>query len=287
MSLEKDGRKVAIIVASGPSAAPMRTMKVNSKEIAVIAVNGALDWCRHFSYWFTLDPSRVNRKRMRTYRHNAKYFIAYPKGQILIPSYVTRLERYSPVVNPFDASKNPCAIGLNTAANVINSGNSAYGALGLAYHLGFEKVALIGVDANDEERIDGGNSRDLSHLPELFESAMHQIDIVNLGDMKSEIPTMNLQDFMAGVPHLSSKMIRTDGLQAALDDQQCKLQEYEARKLEMQRRASLNAISNDHPQNHDTNQISPDDHLVLHEDLAVPAEGPGTHFHLPWLTTTL
>jgi hypothetical protein len=308
MAIEKDHRKTALIVAGGPSAAIMRTFRVNKSEIAIIAVNGALDWCRYFDYWFTLDPTKVNRKRMRTYRHNAKYFIAFPKGWILIPSYTTRLERYSPDPSPtrepeFEDGKLTCAIGLNTAPNTINSGNSAFGALGLAYHLGFEKVGLIGVDANNAERVDGGFSRDLSHLPALFESAMHQIDLVNCGDMVSQIPTMSIRDFAAGVPHLSTKIMATQGMDAAVEDLNLRseirvhsITQPNARSEPIEVLAesavselidpvTLTPLRNNDPTN--PNPLATHGDLVLHQDVGVRKESPGTHVPLPYLTTVL
>lgn len=295
MPVEKDSRKIALIVASGPSAAPMRTFRVNKREIAVIGVNGVLDWMPFLDYFFTLDPTKVNRKRMRTYRHNARYFIAYPKGKVLLPSYVTRFDRYSPAVNPFHPDKDPCAIGLNIAPNVINSGNSAFGALGLAYHLGFEKVGLIGVDANNAPRLDGGYSRDLSHLPDLFESAMGQIDIVNLGDMYSKVPTMSLDEFVKGVPHLSSKRIVESGYNAAMGEQRGRLLAYELAKEKGLANPTIGQMLDPVTQlplftsltDHATNESTVDGDLVLHQDVDVRTEGPGTHLHLPYLTTVL
>ena len=295
MAIEKDHRKTALIVAGGPSAEIMKTFRVNKQQIAVIAVNGTLDWIRFFDYWFTLDPTKVNRKRMRTFRHNAKYFIAFPKGHILLPSYVTRLDRYSPKPVDPDApvDKLAGAIGLNTAPNIINSGNSAYGALGLAYQLGFEKVGLIGVDANTERRVDGGYSRDLTHLPTFFESAMHQIDIVNCGDMVSKIPTMSLQDFASGKPHLSSKILATQGMDAALEHlagrQAMRMLNPQVEVIDVLEDI-IDANTLTPHKTHDKSIYSADSSpadsdLVLHEDLGVRKESVGANVPLPFLTT--
>lgn len=289
MSIVKDPRKTAIIVASGPSAAPMRTFRVPKKNIAVIVVNGALDWMPYADYFFTLDPSKVNRKRIRTYRHNAKYFVAYPKSKLLLPSYVTRLDRYSPPGDEIRPDGLPnCAIGLSERPNVIHSGNSAWGALGLAYHLGFETVGLIGVDASTEQRVEGGYSRDLTHLPAVFESAMHQIDIVNLGNMQSRIPTMSLDEFAKGVPHRSSKIQARDGIDASFAEQRIRLKAYEAKQAAA---LTIGAVSQQDKSSllpdHDASQLADGSGIVLHQDLAVRKEGPGTPLHLPYLTTSL
>jgi hypothetical protein len=296
MSVVKDQRKVAIIVAGGPSAAVMKNFRVDKRKIAVIAVNGALDWLPWFDFFFTLDPTKVNRKRIRTYRHGAKYYIAYPKGKILLPSYVSRLDRYSPEASRTavldENGKYTCAIGLNINPNIINSGNSAFGALGLAYHLGFEKVGLIGVDANNAPRVDGGYSRDLSHLPDLFESAMHQIDIVNLGEMESKIPKMSLKEFAAGIPHISSKMVVDKGYTVAVQDQMFRMQAREEQLRRGEIVPTLADVTNTDPlcsalSQNDGTQLQAGGSVLLHEDLAVREESPGTHIHLPYLTTAL
>jgi hypothetical protein len=310
MAIEKDPRKIALIVAGGPSAAVMRTLRVNKREIAVIAVNGALDWLPFFDYWFTLDPTKVNRKRMRTFRHNGKYFIAFPKGHILIPSYVTRLERYSVPSLPDGeeaVGKLACAIGLSDAPNTVNSGNSAFGALGLAYHLGFEKVGLIGVDASTEERVDGGFSRDLSHLPALFESAMHQIDLVNCGAMESQIPKMSIREFATGVPCLSTKILAQHGIDAAqghLANQRARAEELTIAHMTVGEYpqviepcivpadtkprydpVTLTPLKNN--DSHSPNAGSAHGDLLLHQNVGVRKESPTTQLTLSRLTSAV
>ncbi|MGV2811731.1 hypothetical protein [Enterobacter cancerogenus] len=85
--------------------------------------------------------------------------------------------------------------GLSDEPTKIHSGNSAYGALGLAYHLGFADVALVGVDGTAESRIEGGRSRNLSHLPLLFASALLQINVVSCGKLTG-IPHKNIEEWL-------------------------------------------------------------------------------------------
>ena len=58
------------------------------------------------------------------------------------------------------------------------------GALQLAYQLGYRDIAIIGVDGGDSPRIEGGYSKNLSHLPLLFKSALKDVEITNLGNLK-------------------------------------------------------------------------------------------------------
>jgi hypothetical protein len=118
-----------------------------------------------------------------------KYVAALPECYPM-PSHVSIMQRVS-------AGNAP---GLCTARNTVYSGNSAFGALGLAYHLGVRKVILIGVDGTDKRRVEGGRSGDLSHLPALFESAVGQIEMVNCGELDAPlIPKMSIKDALEWV----------------------------------------------------------------------------------------
>lgn len=187
-----------VIVASGPSAKGF----VPPAGVTVIAVNGAIDWLRRADYFFTLDPSQANMQRMRCQRVGVKYCYAYehvlPVGNAEFYERISGCEFISP--QPYTpqwwCNRWRCKLGLSDRVGQINTGNSAYGALGLAYHLGAEKVALVGVDASSLMRIEGGHPNNLSHLPLLFESAMGQVDLVNCGEMKSAVKAMNVSEGM-------------------------------------------------------------------------------------------
>lgn len=159
-----------VIVASGPSTRGF----VPPDDVTVICVNGVIEWIQRADYWFTLDANPANLKRKALSRQGVKYYSAlHPR--FWTPGHVIRLNRVSMGVDA----------GLCLEPWVINSGNSAFGALGLAYHLGAEKVLLIGVDGTMEPRVEGGRSGALQHLPRLFDSAAHQIQMVNCGNLKA------------------------------------------------------------------------------------------------------
>lgn len=152
--------------------------------MTVIAVNGAIDWLSRADYFFTLDPSPVNLRRLKQRRDGT----AYCAAGIRLPGVLSyeRVSERGPEPRPrgcpawwlwrWSAVKT-----LATDPGRIHSGNSAWGALGLAYHLGFTDVALVGVDGTTAPRVEGGNSNNLSHLPELFASALPQINVVSCG----------------------------------------------------------------------------------------------------------
>lgn len=182
----------AIIVASGPSAKNFTP----PPGITIIAVNGAIEWLPRADHFFTLDPCAANIARLYKRRDGVIYHAAGLRpipGVIAYQRHALRgqepQEKGSPAWWLWRWS---AVCGLSEDKNVIHSGNSAYGALGLAYHLGFKEVALIGVDATHQPRIEGGTSNNLSHLPLLFASARPQIDVVSCGQLTG-IPQMSLE----------------------------------------------------------------------------------------------
>lgn len=190
-----------VIVASGKSAEGFEP----PPGVVVIAVNGAVDWLSRADYFFTLDPSAANIYRLNNQKAGVIYCYAYTHRLCLYPcvsaNFYQRVSakpyRTAAHASPeWWANRWSSALGLNKNPGEINTGNSAFGALGLAYHLGAKKVALVGVDANTDERIEGGNPNNLSHLPLLFESALGQIELVNCGKMQSRVPQMSISEGM-------------------------------------------------------------------------------------------
>ncbi|UWF60332.1 hypothetical protein [Brucella sp. 2716] len=189
----------AIIVASGPSARGF----VPPANIPVIAVNGAIEWLSRADHFFTLDGSSVNLHRLHNRRAGVQYHTALPKQEWFDDPeifFYLRGEAKGPAPIKDNSPewwlwRLSAKLGLSDNPRIINSGNSAYGALGLAYHLGAHDVALIGVDGSTEPRVEGGYSRYLGHLPLLFASALKQIRVVSCGQLHG-IPRMCFQDWL-------------------------------------------------------------------------------------------
>lgn len=169
-----------------------------------IAVNGAIERVRA-THFFTLDLSNANRRRIAQRKDGVRYCVAAPVKERL-PEYVDWYLRVSRR-GPEPKEKNTpewwfwrwsCVPGLSRMVGQINSGNSAWGALQLARKLGANKVALVGVDASQEPRIEGGTPNNLSHLPLLFESGLGDphFQFINCGHMQSKVPRMSIEDGM-------------------------------------------------------------------------------------------
>ena len=180
---------------------------VAPRGVPIIAVNGAIDWIDRASYFFTLDLSSQNLNRIAhgRRRRGVRYCVATPYTQKLeYNDGIWYFRRVSGSVAEPAQEGSPewwlwrwsSKLGLCEDQNEISSGNSAYGALNLAYHLGFQHVALVGVDATQQSRVhSGGRPSNLSHLPLLFQSARKQIDVVSCGQMGG-IPKMPLKEWL-------------------------------------------------------------------------------------------
>lgn len=177
-----------IIVGSGPSVAEIDPGDILNANAHVIAVNGAIEWLNSADSWFTLDPSADNLKRMNNPIHSVNYYAAVDqRSWNKIPKHVTKLQRLSnPPIRIKTNFNSPeywfkrwgCKKGLAENRTCINTGNSAYGALGLAYHWRPSKILLLGVDGDKKSRVtgDGPCKFSLTHLPVLFKHAKQQLD---------------------------------------------------------------------------------------------------------------
>ena len=146
------------------------------RRITVVVVEGlALSW-------FTLDPDSRMLPTMRQARAGCVYYAAVP------PDYgcANALVRYHRIEPPAGvtylrrlAGEGPLGAryGLSDDASTIHTGNSAYGALGLAYLMGARSVAILGLDGTRDAYAYGPGRPlgDFAHLPALFRSALPQL----------------------------------------------------------------------------------------------------------------
>lgn len=150
-----------------------------SEDVAVLAVNSAINHLTRTDIWFTLDPSPSNVTIMRRPIRGVTYYAAVPENFSGAPRHVNLLRRVVGTGHGHYQTK----AGLSNDRGAIHTGNSAWGALQLAAHLGAEKVALFGIDGQGGYHY-GGAPRELSMLPALFASAVGDlaargIDVIN------------------------------------------------------------------------------------------------------------
>jgi len=172
MTIKYSKRRSVLIVADGPSATVMRTMYV-PQEIYVIGVNGAVQWLPRVDAFFTLDPSERNRWLMQNQRPGVRYFAAVPSdygtAEAASPAHGPPKERNVTFLRRVTAGGvMGSAEGMSNDQAAIHSGNSAWGALGIAHHMQAKRIGIVGVDGNQEPRVSGGRPNNLDHLPWLF-----------------------------------------------------------------------------------------------------------------------
>lgn len=149
-----------LIIASGPSGAGL----VIPDGLPVMAVNGAIDGLPRADYWFTLDPSPVNKARMAAPKPGTSYLCA---------TGVQMAGRIEPHV--VFLRRKP-GRGLSVLPDTIYTGNSGFGALQVGVFLGAKRIGLIGIDATDDNYWHGpGKSKSLINLPTAFAAALPQL----------------------------------------------------------------------------------------------------------------
>ena len=165
------------IIASGPSFRDA-DYSLLSEDVHIIAVKGAIHGLRRADSWITVDANRRTRQTMMAVNHRkaeTQYYAAVPEdfGR---PDARLLWHRAPPESDIHWLHRVP-GIGLSEDKQTIHTGNSAYAALGLAYHMGASRVVLFGVDGTQAPYgIGPGRPRgSLVHLPALFSSATTQL----------------------------------------------------------------------------------------------------------------
>lgn len=187
------------IVATGPSVANLTRPDAD----CVIAVNAAIELVTP-DIWFTLDLSLANRTRVYAPIPGVRYVVACGprcRHRDQLPGHVRILRRIegSGASDVTDlASYWFCRwrakAGLSEDPGAIHTGNSVYGALGLAYHMRPRRIVLYGLDGTQERRATGGKPNRLDHLPMLFASAVPQLQAAGI-DVRNANPASRIDCF--------------------------------------------------------------------------------------------
>lgn len=175
-----------LIVATGLTAQALDLSLVSAARSAgvhVIGVNRAFEWLPHMDSWFTLDPDHRLLSFINADNPGPQRYVAIPDDYGMPDAFVDyhRDIPQNPQVKylhritgdmPMKAHQ-----GLATNPGGVHTGNSSYGALGVAFHMKPRKIAMVGVDANRHYGYAHakGRPRNLNHLPHLFEIARRQI----------------------------------------------------------------------------------------------------------------
>ena len=167
------------IVATGPS---LKGVTLHIPDgVTVIAVNDAIKHIPRTDFWFTSDFAHKNQETMTSPLPGVTYYAAiwtnylHHYGNQDKVGHVLFLERIDGKDYPVGYEK--AMPGLAEDKGQIHAGNSAYGAMGLAYHMGARDIALLGVDGTLDPYAwgEGKPKGTMAHLPSLFASALPQL----------------------------------------------------------------------------------------------------------------
>lgn len=174
---------VIAIVATGTS---IRNVQFSfAPHVYVIAVKGAIDAVQADA-WMTVDCNKWTRERYMTdLRPGIEYYAAVPddygREDARLLYHRPPAEEGVHWLRRVGANRHG-TYGLSEDRSSIHTGNSAYGALGLAYHMQPKRIGIFGVDGTQGEYgIGEGHPRGgLSHLPALFRTAVPQLSLARI-----------------------------------------------------------------------------------------------------------
>lgn len=137
-----------VIIGGGQSLTGVNLKPLNDFQGAIITVNNVIKYLERADYWMTVDPMTKEgdpQPCMVKQIPGVKYYCAFPNLQekpFDLPYYktvenVNYLERIVPEKGKYQ---------LQEDKRKITTGDSVYGALGLAYHMGAKRIVLLGVD---------------------------------------------------------------------------------------------------------------------------------------------
>lgn len=197
----KERHDKIIIIASGPSLEGFDFTRLIGKG-HIICVNDSGNYVPFADSWFTLDPWGLDGEQLPK-RFKGKLYAAVPddygRRDAKIINYrtyprlnITFLHRLISHNYIEQTSETAFVTGLSPDTSCINTGNSGFGALNLAYHMKPKKILLLGIDGTigyfytKKER-----NRPLTALPLMFKSTVAQlrqdnIQVIN-GSEKSVI----------------------------------------------------------------------------------------------------
>lgn len=151
----KHNHERVLIIGGGESLIGFDINQIVDFKGAIITVNNVVCHLPRADYWITVDPmSQGNpQKAMLERKPGTYYYCAYPdidKNPFDAQFYKTvkgvhYLERIVPC--DYENPEKKADYSLQEDKNKITTGDSCYGALGLAYHIRAKEIVMLGVDA--------------------------------------------------------------------------------------------------------------------------------------------
>jgi len=141
-----------LIIGGGESLIGFDWSLLNKWNGVIVTVNNVIKHIPRADYWITVDPTKggVVQDNMSNRKEGCYYFACYPQitdeNREWYPTeegihYLERIVPEKPEEGIGDFS-------LQEDRDKITTGDSCYGALGLAYHFEAKLIVMLGVDAN-------------------------------------------------------------------------------------------------------------------------------------------
>lgn len=139
-----------LIIGGGESLRGFDFSLLDSYKGVIITVNSVIKHLRRADYWITVDPTLncMPQDNMTNRRDDCYYFACYPRLD-------DSNRKWYPIVDGIHYLERmtPEEVGnsrLQEDKSKIMTGDSIYGALGLAYHFEAKEVIMLGVDVYGE-----------------------------------------------------------------------------------------------------------------------------------------
>lgn len=163
-----------VIIGSGRSLSGFDFNRLRNQDCFIIAVNGSGESVPFADAWFTLDPWGLQGPQLPL-GFEGQLYAAVPEhyGTIYAQG---RDHQTEPTADIKYLQRLPYEGGLCEDPWAIHTGNSGFGALGLAYHMRPKKILLLGIDGDiGYYYTTHKRNRNLDHLPRIFKESIPQL----------------------------------------------------------------------------------------------------------------
>lgn len=169
--------KNIIIIGGGRSLQGFKFDQLRGQDCFIITVNGSGNVVPFADAWFTLDPWGLQGPQLprNDKWEGGQLYAAIPEHYGTVYA-VGRNHRDPPTADIRYLQRIPYEGGLCDDPWAIHTGNSGFGALGLAYHMRPEKVLLLGIDGDIGYHYTSmKRNKNLDHLPRIFNDSLPQL----------------------------------------------------------------------------------------------------------------
>lgn len=164
-----------VVIGGGRSLSGFNFGVLANQDCYIIVVNDVGNLVPFADAWFTLDPWGLYGPQLPSDKFKGKLYAAVPDN-FGTPEARLRVHRIMPKAKITYLKRVPNPGGLSEDTSVIYTGNSGFGAFGMAYHMRPKKVLLLGIDGDvGYFYTKKKTNKNLAHLPKVFNDSVHQL----------------------------------------------------------------------------------------------------------------